>query len=181
MISAGLFLWSLTLCSEGNFVQNVHAWFIMAFHITTLMIATLSLQIKHIGFVLPTGSTNAYFSVHSLLNSRFSKSTFLFLSTGSFEHAIFTFSQQKKRQLPIFALLRTARKRWDCLFTCQAQSTWPADKSGCLEWVSYVAIAMLLQLLWSDIDEAAKRVEASKIYSAESQLRTALKTHLDYD
>src|SRR4029434_7974168 len=42
--------------------------------------ATILLQIKHIGFVLPTGSTNAYLSVHSVLNSRFLESTFLFLS-----------------------------------------------------------------------------------------------------
>ena len=34
------------------------------------------LQIKHIGFVLPTGSTNASLSVHSVLNSRFLESTF---------------------------------------------------------------------------------------------------------
>src|SRR4029434_6225525 len=52
----------------------------------TLPLLTVSLQIKHIGFVLPTGSTNAYFSVHSFLNSRFSVSTFLFLSC--LEHAM---------------------------------------------------------------------------------------------
>src|SRR4029434_3160251 len=38
--------------------------FIVTFHITTFDKGKL-LQIKHIGFVLPTGSTNAYLSVHT--------------------------------------------------------------------------------------------------------------------
>ena len=36
------------------------------------------MQIKHIGCVLPTCSTIAYLSVHSVLNSRFLESTFSF-------------------------------------------------------------------------------------------------------
>src|SRR4029434_10665888 len=49
--------------------------FIVTFHVTTFD----KLQIKHIGFVLPTGSTNAYLSVHSVLHWRFLESTFRFL------------------------------------------------------------------------------------------------------
>src|SRR4029434_5790233 len=37
----------------------------------TLPLLTVSLQIKHIGFVLPTGSTNAYFSVYFRNNFSF--------------------------------------------------------------------------------------------------------------
>src|SRR4029434_993917 len=43
--------------------------FIVTFHVTTFDKGNVSLQIKHISFVLPTGSTNAYLSVHSVLNS----------------------------------------------------------------------------------------------------------------
>src|SRR4029434_9293233 len=56
------------------------------FMLPLLTRATVSLQIKHIGFVLPTGSTNAYLSVHSFLNSRLLESTFRLLS--GLEHAM---------------------------------------------------------------------------------------------
>src|SRR4029434_4199858 len=56
------FFWPLPQSSGGNFVRSVAC----LFHVTTR--ATVSLQIKHIGFVLPTGSTNAYFSVHFRIN-----------------------------------------------------------------------------------------------------------------
>src|SRR4029434_3833057 len=55
--------------------------FIVTFHVTTLDKGNRPVQIKHIGFVLATGSTNACLSVHSVLNSRFSESTFHFLSS----------------------------------------------------------------------------------------------------
>src|SRR4029434_7989277 len=42
------------------------------FTLPLLTSATVSLQIKHIGFVLPTGSTNAYLSVHSIFGINFS-------------------------------------------------------------------------------------------------------------
>ena len=53
MIADGLFFWPLPQSSGGNFVRSVHA----LFH--SDVSRYLSLQLKHIGFVLPTGSTNA--------------------------------------------------------------------------------------------------------------------------
>src|SRR4029434_845632 len=61
MIADGLFFWPLPQSSAGIFVRSVRA----LFH-SDVSQATVSLQIKHIGFVLPTGSTNAYLTVHSL-------------------------------------------------------------------------------------------------------------------
>src|SRR4029434_2302135 len=52
------------------------------------------LLIKHIGFVLPTGSTNASLSVHTVLNSRFLESTFSFLVGFKARH-VFRFAKKK--------------------------------------------------------------------------------------
>src|SRR4029434_4663216 len=81
MIADGLFFCPLPHRVLGVILFEV--WmlcFIVTFHVTTLDKGNKTLQIKHIGFLLPTGSTNAYLSVHSVLNKRFLESTFLFLS-----------------------------------------------------------------------------------------------------
>src|SRR4029434_3879658 len=97
---------TLLLCSCSTVTITLHvAWYddcrwfldiiselcgVMLFEVCMLCFivtrATVSLQIKHIGFVLLTGSTNAYLSVHSFLNSQFLESTFRFLS--GLEHAM---------------------------------------------------------------------------------------------
>src|SRR4029434_3502312 len=75
MIADGLFFWPLPQSSAGIFVRSVRA----LFH-SDVSQATVSLQIKHIGFVLPTGSTNAYLTVHSVLNSQYKLRKRKFLS-----------------------------------------------------------------------------------------------------
>src|SRR4029434_9709326 len=79
--------------------------FIVTFHVTTLDNGNRPVQIKHIGFVLATGSTNACLSVQSVLNSRFLESTFSFFVGFRARHDFRLLRKRYRSQIDLPALL----------------------------------------------------------------------------
>ena len=108
--------------------------FIVTFHVTTFD----KLQIKHISFVLPTGSTNAYLPVHSVLNLRFLESTCRFLS--GLKHGMIFICWEKD----------TVHKSI-CPRCCHwhTQPAWPTELAANIEWVSCYSDVVITAPDWT--------------------------------